>query len=158
MNRMHVSNVQIERHALQAVVTAASLVPIAAGASGMLMGPIMLGDRTIGSADLDGHFRYLSGLLLGIGLGYLSAVPGIERHRARFILLGGFVFLGGSGRLLSILSQGAPSPIMIGALVMELLVTPFLTLWQLRVARRSLIGPADKLHRPCPKAHLGERP
>jgi hypothetical protein len=78
MNRMHLSSVQIERHALQVVVTVASLVPIAAGASGMLMGPIMLGDRTIASADLDGHFRYLSGLLLGIGLGYLSAGPGLN--------------------------------------------------------------------------------
>jgi hypothetical protein len=108
MSRMHVSNVQIERHALQVVVTAASLVPIAAGASGMLMGPIMLGDRTIGSADLDGHFRYLSGLLLGIGLGYLSAVRGIERHRARFILLGGFVVLGGSAACSRFYHKGPP--------------------------------------------------
>jgi hypothetical protein len=45
------------------------------------------------------------------------------------------VVLGGFGRLLSMLTTGEPSLIMIGALAMELLATPIITLWQLRVAR-----------------------
>jgi hypothetical protein len=121
--------------ALQIAVAVCSVVPIAAGAAGMLLGPAMLGGDAVAAPDLDGHFRYLSGLLLGIGVAYAAAVPGIERRRARFLLLGGIVAVGGVGRLLSMLSRGGPSATMLGALAMELLVTPVLTLWQLRVAR-----------------------
>jgi hypothetical protein len=123
------------KRALQVAVAVCSLVPIAAGAGGMLLGPAFLGNSVADFPDLDSHFRYLSGLLLGIGLAYAFGVPGIERRRERFLLLGGIVVLGGLGRLSSLLSRGAPSPIMISALVMELLVTPILTLWQMRVAR-----------------------
>ena len=117
-----------EKRALQIVVGIASMVPIAAGAAGMLFGPSFIGDRATDTPNLDSHFRYLSGLLLGIGVAYACAVPGIERRSGRFLLLGGIVVLGGFGR-------GEPSPIMIGALAMERLATPIITLWQLRVAR-----------------------
>jgi hypothetical protein len=126
-----------EKRALQVVVAVCSLVPIAGGAGGMLLGPAFFENPMTDSPDLDGHFRYLSGLLLGIGLAYLLAVPGIERQRKRFLLLGGIVVLGGCGRLLSMVTTGATSPIMIGALAMELLVTPVITLWQVRISRRT---------------------
>jgi hypothetical protein len=118
---------------LQIAVAVCSLVPIAAGGAGMLLGPALVAG--VGEQDLDSHFRYLSGLLLGIGIAYASGVPGIERRRGRFLLLGGIVFVGGIGRLWSLLSIGTPSAIMLFALAMELVVTPLLTLWQLRVAR-----------------------
>ena len=51
--------------------------------------------------------------------------------------LAGIVVLGGVGRLVSLLSIGSPSPAMLAALVMELIVTPGLALWQYRVT----IGP-----------------
>jgi hypothetical protein len=103
----------------------------------MLLGPAFFENPATHSPDLDGHFRYLSGLLLGIGLAYALAVPGIERQGKRFLLLGGIVVLGGCGRLLSMITTGATSPIMIGALAMELLVTPVITLWQMRISRRA---------------------
>ena len=132
---MRESNASKEKRALQAVVAVCSLVPIAAGAGGILLGPAFLGNPVVDSPDLDGHFRYLSGLLMGIGLAYAFAVPGIERRRKRFILLGGIVILGGLGRLVSMLKMGAPPPIMIGALAMELLVVPVITLWQIHLSR-----------------------
>jgi hypothetical protein len=119
---------------LQLAVAVCSLVPIAAGGAGVVMGPSLVGGGD--SGDLDSHFRYLSGLLLGIGLAYAASVPGIERHRTRFLLLGTIVVLGGLGRLLSLILSGAPSAVMLAALIMELVVTPLLTLWQSRVARR----------------------
>lgn len=123
------------KRALQLAVALCSLVPIVAGGAGMLLGPALVSGAAGDDRDLDGHFRYLSGLLLGIGLAYASAVPGIERRRNRFLLLGFIVILGGFGRLGSLLTKGAPSPVMLGALVLELLVTPILTLWQLRVSQ-----------------------
>ena len=74
-------------------------------------------------------------MLLALGLAYATGVPGIERKRVRFLLLGGIVFVGGLGRLWSLLSIGEPSPVMLLALAMELVITPLLILWQLGVAR-----------------------
>jgi hypothetical protein len=129
------SSASNERRALQIVVAIASLVPILGGAAGIILGPLLVDERSAHTADLDSHFRYLSGILLGIGLAYASAVPGIDRRKRRFMLLCGIVVLGGLGRLFSLIATGTPSPVMIGALVMELLVTPLITLWQLRIAR-----------------------
>jgi hypothetical protein len=49
-------------------------------------------------------------------------------------LLTGIVVVGGAGRLLSLLTIGPPSPVMVAALGMELVITPCLALWQHRVA------------------------
>lgn len=124
-----------ERRALRIVVAVASLVPIGAGAAGMLLGPSMATVGGVASGDLDSHFRYLSGLLLGIGLAYASTIPRIETHAAQFSLLTCIVVTGGIGRLCSLLAVGKPSPEMLAALVMELIVTPGLALWQRRVTK-----------------------
>jgi hypothetical protein len=125
----------IEKRALQIAVALGSLVPIGAGGAGVLLGPAMLGAAAVGSADLDSHFRYLSGLLFAIGVGYASTIPRIEARSARFVMLTCIVVTGGVGRLASLLWIGAAAPAMVAALVMELLVTPGLAFWQLRVAR-----------------------
>ena len=129
-----------ERTALQVAVSAACLVPLAAGGAGMLSGPAMIGGE--GALALDSHFRYLSGLLFGIGLGFLSTVPAIEAHGPRFRLLTVIVVAGGIGRLISVATLGVPQDAMAAALVMELIVTPALALWQSRIARNcSIVGP-----------------
>lgn len=115
---------------MQAAVLLAGVVPVSAGAAGVLLGAGLAGG---GGADLDSHVRYLSGLLLGIGLAFWWMVPGIERHGSLFRLLTGIVVLGGMGRLLGVFVVGAPSLPMVAALGMELLVTPMLCLWQRRI-------------------------
>ena len=123
-----------ERRALQIAVALASLVPISAGAAGILLGAAMVG--IVGaSADADSHFRYLSGLLLGLGIVFLASVPRIERYGARFRLLCLLVVIGGLARLLSLCLRGHPSGAELFALAMELAATPGLVLWQARVAR-----------------------
>lgn len=126
----------IEKRVFQEVVAVGSLAPIGAGAAGILYGPALVGAQGSTLGDLDSHFRYLSGLLLAIGLGYASTVPAIETRGKDFGLLTTLVVLGGVGRPASIASVGPPSPVMAGALVMELLVTPALAAWQWRLARR----------------------
>ena len=127
----------IETRALQAAIAVGSLVPIGAGAAGVFFGQVPFSDGAGSTADFDSHFRYLSGLLLGIGLAYVSAVPGIERRRNRFLLLGSLVVVGGLARLFSVLSAGTASRAVLAALAMELLVTPALTFWQWRVSARA---------------------
>jgi hypothetical protein len=103
----------------------------------MIDGPAFLkgvGDPS--PADLDSHFRYLSGLLFAIGIAFASCIPGIERKTARFRLLALIVFVGGLGRLLGLASSGVPGPGHVFGLVMELGTVPLLALWQARVAAR----------------------
>ncbi len=87
--------------------------------------------------SVDSHFRYLSGLLLGIGLVFWWMVPHIERHTALVRVLTVLVAMGGVGRLYGILTQGVPDAPMLGGLVMELVVTPLLCVWQSRVGRET---------------------
>lgn len=121
-----------ERRLLQIAVALGSLIPITAGAAGILSGLAMVDAGGIVSAD--SHFRYLSGLLFGIGIAFATTVPRIECNTARFRVLTGIVVAGGIGRLISLLVRGAPDAAMLAALAMELIVTPVLASWQARVA------------------------
>lgn len=122
-----------ETRLLQTAVALFALIPIGAGFSGVWLGP-ELTDSATANVSLDSHFRYLSGLLLGVGLAFWSTVPSIERHATRFRLLTLIVFIGGLGRLWSLVDAGVPSMPMLGGLTMELITTPILCLWQARVA------------------------
>ena len=125
---------RVEKRIFQAVVVLCCVVPIAAGGYGIWRGLPMLGIAGAG-AGADSHFRYLSGLLLGIGLGFLSTVPRIEVRSARFRLLAGIVVIGGLGRLVSVAMDGGADAATLFALAMELLVTPLLACGQARLAR-----------------------
>jgi hypothetical protein len=126
-----------ERRLLQTAVSICVAVPILGGGTGVLYGAAMVGPLFANgpaTGFADSHFRYLSGLLLAIGLGFLSTVPNIERRSGRFRLLAAIVFVGGLGRLLSLDMGGTSDASTVFALVMELVVTPALALWQWRVS------------------------
>ncbi len=113
----------------------AGLVPVAAGGYGALYGTGLLGRAAEAGGDLDSHLRYLSGLLLGIGLAFWASIPRLEQHGRRIRLLGAIVVLGGLARLWG-LRQGVPDLPMVLALGMELVVTPALCWWQWRLAAK----------------------
>ena len=94
----------IERRLLQVVVAIASLIPISAGAMGILLGPAMV-QVHVAPAAADSHYRYLSGLLLGIRLR-------VHQHRVRGSLASpasatGISDNGGFRRPLSLLLRGS---------------------------------------------------
>ena len=138
------ASLQRERRTLQQVVAVAAAVPVLAGLSGVLFGHGITGDQNP-SVSADSHFRFLSGLLLGIGLCFWSTVPGIEEKTTLFRFLTLIVVLGGLARLLGLWITGIPSLFMLLALAMELVVTPALCLWQTRIANRAAdaVGVAD---------------
>jgi hypothetical protein len=123
----------MEKRLLQAVIALVACVPVYAGGAGMLLGPAIVGAGAV-SVTADSHFRYLSGLLLGVGFCYWSCLPQIERRGARLSLLTFLVFVGGVGRAMSLVSLGAPSRFHVAALAIELAVAPAVWLWQRRVA------------------------
>ena len=132
---------RIERRLLQLAVALGCVVPFLAGGAGILQGPAML--HGVGSgvpADLDSHFRYLSGLLLAIGIAFATCIPRIEQKTARFRLLALLVFVGGLGRLVALMTAGTPGAGHLFGLAMELIAVPLLVLGQARVAARSNSG------------------
>jgi hypothetical protein len=132
-----------EKRLLQQSVAIGAIVPVAAGLFGVLFGSSITGDRT--SVSADSHFRYLSGLLLGVGLCFWSCIPNIEEKTTFFRSLTLIVVIGGLSRLLGLWLTGIPSLAMLAGLFMELVVTPALCLWQTRVANKHAerLGVAD---------------
>ncbi len=126
-------SVSHEKRLLQLAICIACFVPLSAGGYGLLTGAAWLDG---GGINLDSHFRYLSGLLFGIGLAFLQAVPRIEQHRQRMQLLTLIVFIGGLARLYGATTMGLPDQQMTLAIGMELIITPLLCIWQARVAYR----------------------
>ena len=132
---------ELERRLLQATIAIGGFVPVGAGLAGALLGSAMTGEGGHG-VDLDSHVRYLSGLLLGIGLAYWESIPFIEERGPRIRLLTAIVALGGLMRLAGILTVAVPGASMLFGLAMELVITPLICLWQMRVARRfGVVGP-----------------
>lgn len=134
-----------ERRQLQAVLALVALVPICGGLAGVIAGPRLFATlgpsgQAFGPAldmvSLDSHFRYLSGLLLGIGILAACLVPKIDASGPALRVLAGIVFLGGLARLSGVVSLGWPNAAMVAGLGMELVVAPLLALWHWRWARR----------------------
>ena len=123
-----------ERKLLQQSVAIVAAIPVATGLYGVLFGQALTGDAV--SISAESHFRFLSGLLLGIGLCFWSTLPSIEIHTGRIRLLTLLVVIGGLSRLIGLALTGLPSLFMLGGLIVELIVAPVLCLWQTRVANR----------------------
>lgn len=125
-----------ERRLLQMAIFIAALVPISAGLAGMLLGISFLSEAS--EVSLDSHLRYLSGLLFALGLSFWMMIPSIEKHTQIIRILTFLVVTGGIARLLAALLVGIPSTPMLLAIGMELVITPLLCFWQMRVARLKL--------------------
>ena len=119
-----------ERRLLQAAIAIAGIVPVGGGLWGVL------GHMSTQGALSTSNARYLSGLLLGIGLTFWIAIPTIERRGTVVRALAAIVVIGGLARLAgALLVTGFPPAVSL-PLVMELGVTPLIALWRERVERR----------------------
>ncbi|MFZ3485162.1 DUF4345 domain-containing protein [Sphingomonas sp. 3-13AW] len=114
---------------MQAVVALLCLIPLSTATMGIVRGAEWLAQAPV-RTDLDSHFRYLSGIFLGMALGFASCVPDIERKGARLRLLGMMVVIGGLARLWSLIALGAPSPGHLAGLCVELGAVPLVLVWQ----------------------------
>jgi len=113
---------------LPLAVAAGAVVPLAAGLAGVWQGLGLVGAGP-GPAEAESHFRYLSGLLLGLGCGFAWCALALPRRGQVFSVLCGVVVLGGLARLLGLALGPLPAWPHLAALVMELGVTPALWLW-----------------------------
>jgi hypothetical protein len=124
-----------ERKLLQRTTAVLGLIPVGVAVWHIIFGPAVL-DSRLSDGPFASHFRYLSGLLLAVGLLFWSTIPGIEHKAGRFRILTFIVFVGGLSRLLGLVITGLPGLAMLGGLTLELVITPLLCLWQARVASK----------------------
>jgi len=96
----------METRVLQIVVFLGALVPIYGGGVGVLRGASAFGAWP--GAAADSQVRYLSGLLLAIGLAYWACAPTIARRGAEIRLLTVIVLAGGLSRLAGVFLAGDP--------------------------------------------------
>lgn len=86
------------------------------------------------SALLDSELRFFGGLWLGLGLTVLSTVRNLEKHFDLYRVLWIMIFLGGVGRLLSILLMGLPPILFIAFTVLEIVGAPIFIYWHSQIA------------------------
>jgi hypothetical protein len=123
----------IQRRALQIVIVIGGCVPVGAGILGIAYGPQWAGIAS--HVEAASHLRYLSGLLLAIGLLFWMAIPDIERRTTWVALLASIVVTGGLARLAGVIFAGdAATTGTVFSLMMELVVTPLIWAWQRRLA------------------------
>ncbi len=115
-------------------------VPILTGIVGLfgLSDPLYAGPGLPANAMLDSNLRFLSGVWLGLGLAVFWLLPRIETQTALFRILWGMIFLGGVGRLLSMLLLGWPPLPFIGLTALEIIGAPIVVAWQARLANARL--------------------
>ncbi|WP_166298135.1 DUF4345 domain-containing protein [Bradyrhizobium sp. 2S1] len=124
------------RRGLQIATGLLALAPILTGIITMLgvSDPLYASSGVPALPVLDSNLRFFGGVWLGLGLALIWLVPRIESESVLFRVVWGGIFLGGVGRLLSIVMVGAPPIPFIGFTALELIGAPLFVYWQHRVA------------------------
>jgi hypothetical protein len=123
----------LERRLLQICVALVGALAVMGGFQGLMSG---LG----GNSYADSHYRYLSGILLGVGAAFWASIPDIEVKGELFRVLTLMIAIGGLARLGAALAQGGDQGVW-GAIAVEVVVVPVLCLWRERIERLDLQRP-----------------
>ncbi|ODM72834.1 DUF4345 domain-containing protein [Bradyrhizobium elkanii] len=125
------------RRALQIATALLALVPILTGIITMLgvSDPLYASSGVPALPVLDSNLRFFGGVWLGLGLVLIWLVPRIESEGVLFRVVWGGIFLGGIGRLLSMLMVGLPPLPFVGFTALEVIGAPLFVYWQHLVAK-----------------------
>jgi hypothetical protein len=122
---------------LQIVTGVLGVIPVVTGLIGMfgLSDPIYASAGLPANVLLDSNLRFFGGVWLGLGLAMFWLVPKIEKQTILFRAIWGMIFLGGVGRLISILLRALPPIPFISFTILEIAGAPIFVLWQARLAK-----------------------
>jgi len=125
---------------LQIATALLGAVPVVTGVIGMmgLNDPLYAGlnlPRDASVATLDSNMRFFSGVWLGLGLSVWWLVPRVDRETTLFRAVWLMIFIGGIGRLVSLVAVGLPLAPFIGFTALELVGAPLFVWLQNRVAK-----------------------
>ena len=121
-----------QRKALQACLVIVALVVMITGVLGMLglrnplYGSVQLPHEPL----LDTNLRFYSGLWLAVGLTILATVRRFENYLSMYLLIWAMIFVGGLGRMMSLLTIGTPPFPIVGLMILELWGAPLMAYWQ----------------------------
>ncbi len=120
------------KRGLQVLLGVLSLIPLLVASLGLLFGAGRFLPEEVVTPGFDSHYRYITGYYLSLTLLAWWVIPNIENHVVPLRIVSAAIFMGGVGRLVSVLEVGLPSPVDIGFTVLELLF-PLLLIWQARL-------------------------
>jgi Domain of unknown function (DUF4345) len=123
--------------ALQIIMALLAIIPVVTGLLGLLgvedpyyaaagVPPIVL---------LDTNLRFYSGVWLGLGLALYWLIPRIETQSVLFRAIWAMIFVGGIGRLLSMMLLASPPFAFVAFTALEIVGAPLFILWQFRVSK-----------------------
>jgi Domain of unknown function (DUF4345) len=121
---------------LQVFTAILAAVPIVTGFIGLLgiYDPIYGDLSKSNNILLDSNLRFFSGVWLGLGILLVSIIKAIDTNATIFRFVWGCIFLGGVGRLLSMIFVGIPPIPFVGFTILEILGAPVFIYWQNRIA------------------------
>lgn len=129
----------MNKRILQTILALIALVAIVTGMWSIISGvadksnEISINTNNSAHIIFDSNYRYYSGLWLGVGFALLWIIPTIEKQKSAFRLISCIIFIGGIGRIVSMLTLAPPHPLFIFFTVIELLF-PLLILMQNRIS------------------------
>lgn len=122
---------------LQIATGILAAVPVITGMLGFmgLSDPLYSALNLPHDATLDSNLRFYAGVWIGVGLAAFWLLPRIESETTLFRALWLMIFIGGLGRLLSLILSGVPFLPFVGFTVLEIVGAPFFVWWQSKIAR-----------------------
>jgi hypothetical protein len=127
----------MNKRGLQIAMALLGAIPVVTGVITMfgLGDPLYASAGIPANAVLDSNLRFFGGVWLGLGLSLYLLIQDIERQTILFRVLWGMIFLGGIGRLASMLFLAPPPLPFIGFTALEIIGAPFFIWWQSRLTR-----------------------
>jgi hypothetical protein len=132
----------MEKRILQIIIAIIGIVPILTGLEGILppgvsdkFYGISISNSIQGNIILDSNFRYFSGLWFGLGIVLFWIIPSIEKQKIALRIISCMIFIGGIGRVISMITFGIPPVIFIIFTLLELLF-PLLLILQNKISKQ----------------------
>ena len=124
------------RQTFQAFLALFGVIVIAIAAAHLAIGSRAVIGGTAVNPTMAGEDRFFAGLLLCYGIALLWCARDVQHKRIYISLLAAAFFVGGLGRLLAVVLDGAPHPLYVAMLVLELSLPPLMVVVAKRVAAR----------------------
>jgi Domain of unknown function (DUF4345) len=128
-HKMNKRNLQIITFILAIVPTITGLIGLT-GISDPIYGELSKSNNIL----LDSNLRFFSGVWLGLGIALFSIIKTIDKQTQVFRIIWGCIFLGGFGRLLSIMFLHIPPLSFTGFTILEIVGAPFFIYWQNKIS------------------------
>ena len=91
---------------------------------------------------LDSNLRFFAGIWVAMGIAMWCILPRIQWHAPVFRLIWGSIFLGGMGRVLSMLLVGMPPLPFVLFTALEVIGAPLFIWWHKQIARKYAVSEA----------------